>query len=156
MSAFLSRATRKLTGRSVNRDRPSVGLALFVEALSEVPDQQISAHLEVGDGPLEVLFALLAEPSQVLEFKGIQPVLDGKLIHDALLAQAGKFLIPAAVKVVAVPPPVGMLLSNFPTLLLRNTANIMIRRTLTQSCTLGIIFTIVKQGEHDVVRKVRR
>ena len=53
----------------IDGDRSPVGLAPFVEALPEISDQQITAHLEVGNCPLKVLFALLAESGQAFERK---------------------------------------------------------------------------------------
>ena len=45
----------------------------------------------------------LSAPSQYR----VQFLLLGKAVHDPLLAHRGQFLVPAAVEVIAVPPPVG-------------------------------------------------
>ena len=86
---------------------PAVGLAFFVELLTEIPDDQIAAHLQTGHGALEVLLPALAESSPLFQFIGEQSVCIGELVHDLLLAGGGKAIVPPAVKVVAVPPPVG-------------------------------------------------
>ena len=93
--------------RGIDGDGPPVGLAPLVEPLPKIPDQQIPAHLQVGHRALKVLFALFAESGQAFELEGVQLILLGKLVHDVLLAQADQTLVPAAVKVIAVPPPVG-------------------------------------------------
>ena len=91
----------------VDGDGPAIGLPPLVEALPEVPDQQIPLHLQVGDRPLEVLLAALAESGLPLQLEGEPLLLRRELVHDPLLAHGGKPLVPAAVEVVAVPPPVG-------------------------------------------------
>ena len=86
---------------------PAVGLAFFVELLTEIPDDQIAAHLQIGHGALEVLLPALAESGPLFQFIGEQDVRFGELVHDLLLAGGGEAIVPSAVKVVAVPPPVG-------------------------------------------------
>lgn len=86
---------------------PAVGLAFFVALLPEIPDNQIAAHLQVGHGALEVFLPALAEPGPLLQFIGEQGVRFGELVHDLLLAGGGEAIVPPAVKVVAVPPPIG-------------------------------------------------
>ncbi len=80
--------------------------AFFVEFLTEIPDDQIAAHLQVGHGALEVLLSSLAESSPLFELIGEQGLRLGELIHDLLLVGDGENIIPPTVKVVAVPPPV--------------------------------------------------
>ena len=52
--------TQGLRG-GVDGDRPAVGDAPLVDPLAEVPDEEIAAHLQVGDGALEVFLPALAE-----------------------------------------------------------------------------------------------
>ena len=93
--------------RRVLRPGPAVGLAFFVEFLPEIPDDQIAAHLQIGHGALEVLLSALAESGPLFELIGEQGVRFGELVHDLLLAGGGEAIVPPAVKVVAIPPPVG-------------------------------------------------
>ena len=86
---------------------PAVRLAFFVQFLTEIPDDQIAAHLQVGHGALEVLLSTLAESGPLFQLIGEQGVCFGKLVHDLLLAGGGETIVPPAVKVVAVPQPVG-------------------------------------------------
>lgn len=82
-------------------------MAHFVEALAEIPNQKIPAHLEFGHRTLKILLAALAKPGHASELEGVPFVLGGKLVHHPLLTQTGQLLVSAAVKVVAIPPPVG-------------------------------------------------
>ena len=49
---------------------PAVRLAFFVQFLTEIPDNQIAAHLQVGHGALEVLLPALAESGPLFQFIG--------------------------------------------------------------------------------------
>ena len=91
----------------VDGDWPAVGRALPVDPPPEVPDEQVAAHLQARHGALEVLLAALAKSGPLLQFIGEPLVPREKLVHDPFLAHGGQFLVPAAVEVVAVPPPVG-------------------------------------------------
>lgn len=86
---------------------PAVRLAFFVELLTEIPDDQIAAHLQVGHGAFEVFLPALAESGPLFQFTGEQCVCIGELIHDLLLAGGGETIVPPTVKIVAIPPPVG-------------------------------------------------
>ena len=79
----------------------------IVQLLTEIPDNQIAAHLQIGHGALKVLLPALAESGPLFQLIGEQGVRFGELVHDLLLAGGGETIIPPAVKVVAIPPPVG-------------------------------------------------
>ena len=102
-----ARRTPERFRRRVLCPGPAVRLAFFVEFLPEIPDNQIAAHLQIGHGALEVLLSTLAESGPLFELIGKQCVCIGELVHDLLLAGGGETIVPPAVKVVAVPPPVG-------------------------------------------------
>ena len=91
----------------VDGNGPAVVSALLVDPLPEVSDDEIGLHLKVRHRTFEVLFAALAESGGLLALVGKPLVLDRKAVHDALTVHGGQLLVPAAVEVVAVPPPVG-------------------------------------------------
>lgn len=93
--------------RSVDGNGPAIGDTPFVDPLPEVSDQEVSTHLEVGDRALEVFLPALAEAGPPFQGKGEPLVLPGKAVHDPLLPHGSQLVLPAAVKVIAVPPPVG-------------------------------------------------
>lgn len=91
----------------VDGDGPAILQALFIDPPAEVPDQQITLHLEVCDGSVKVLLALFSKAGQPFQFEGKQLRAVLKLVHHPLAADTGQFLIPSAVEVIAIPPPVG-------------------------------------------------
>ena len=93
--------------RGVDGDGPAIGNALLVDPLAEVPDEQIAAHLEVGDSTLEVFLSSFSESGLPLQIRGKPLLLLQKAVHDPLLTHGGLLVLPAAVEVIAVSTPVG-------------------------------------------------
>ena len=93
--------------RSIDGDGPAVGRALLVDPLAEVPDEQIASHLEVCDRALKIFLSAFAESGLPLQIGGKPLLLLQKTVHDPLLTHGGPLVLPPAVEVIAVPPPVG-------------------------------------------------
>lgn len=68
----------------VDGEGPAVGCAPFIDSLPEVPNQEVTTHLQVGDGTLEVLFTALAEAGPLFQGKG-EPLLSSWMEKQSMI-----------------------------------------------------------------------
>ena len=93
--------------RRQNRDGPSIGLALFILSLPEIHANEIGLHLKAGQSTLEIFLSALSKSGARFHLAGEELAVFIFLkeeVHNLFLPDARQLIVPARVKVVAVPP----------------------------------------------------
>ena len=98
-------AAPQMLRRRINSNRPAIGLALLVLALTEIPHAEILLHLQPGDHAFKALLTVLAKTCRPLQLVGIVlPILQllRIQIHDPFLLVRRLSVLPECIKIVSI------------------------------------------------------